>query len=75
MALDWTDLDDRISKLQALLDVFLPALIGHGLHVLYSQKGLFSEISHKADFASSSLTSDEKIIATRLLEFFRRYYQ
>jgi len=75
MALDWTEIDDRIAKLQAILDVLLPTLVGHGVHVFfYSGQDFYSQSIDQVDSTFPSLSSDDKVIGTRLLEFYRRFY-
>jgi len=75
MALDFTELDDRIAKLQAILDVLLPTLVGHGTHVFFhSGQDFYSQSIDQADSSFPSLSSDDKVIAVRLLDFHRRFY-
>jgi len=72
---DFAAMDATIQKLKADMEVLLPSLAGHGLHVLYSDLPLFNEILQLIRTKSTALSSTDEQIVTKLANFFEKYYQ
>jgi len=72
--LDWTAMDKTISRLNNDLEVLLPSLAFHGLHVFYSDKALFSESLTRIRKQIPLLPLKDRAPTTKLANFFERYY-
>ena len=73
-SLDFTEFDSVLVQIQSLLEILLPSLFGHGLHVFFTDKSLFQEVENDLHTRISNLPVSNQALGIELLNFFQRFY-